>query len=192
MIRTKADYKYYLERDAVALSRKRKRPKLFGDEIWKFQRALRKREYYSTFKGAKKYLFILPIVLNRITFKRLSMKLGFSIPAGAFAEGLSIAHYGTIVVSPQASVGKNCRIHEGVNIGATNGSSLAPRIGDNVFIASGAKIIGDVTVADDVCIGANAVVVKSITESGTTWGGVPAKKISDNDSHSNLPRGLFE
>ncbi|MBR4033228.1 MAG: serine acetyltransferase, partial [Clostridia bacterium] len=129
---------------------------------------------------------------NRITFKSLSMKLGFSIPAGVFAEGLSIAHYGTIVVSSQASVGKNCRIHEGVNIGATNGSSLAPRIGDNVFIASGAKIIGDVTIADDVCIGANAVVVRSITESGTTWGGVPAKKISDNDSHSNLPRGLFE
>lgn len=43
-------------------------------------------------------------------------------------------------------------------------------IGDNVFIASGAKIIGDVFVASDCAIAANAVVVKDITVPGTTWG----------------------
>ena len=91
-----------------------------------------------------------------------------------------------------AKVGKNCRIQEGVNIGATNGSNLAPQIGDNVFIGTGAKIIGDITIADDVAIGANAVVVKSITERGCTYAGVPAKKISSNNSHSNLCSKLFE
>ena len=94
------------------------------------------------------------------------------------------------MVNPQAKVGINCRIHEGVNIGATNGSDKAPIIGNNVFIATGAKIIGDITIANDVCIGANAVVTKSITEPGTTWGGVPAKKISNNNSHSNLSKFL--
>ena len=108
-----------------------------------------------------------------------------------FGPGLSIAHYGTIVVSTAARVGKNCRLHEGVNIGATNGSSRAPQIGDNVFIGTGAKIIGDITIADDVAIGANAVVVKSIQEQGITVGGVPAKKISVNNSHSNLAPQLF-
>ena len=65
-------------------------------------------------------------------------------------------------------------------------------MGDNIFIGTGAKIIGEVTIADDVSIGANAVVVKSITEEGTTWGGVPAKKISNNNSHSNLCSKIFE
>ena len=121
-----------------------------------------------------------------------SVKLGFSIPINVFGPGLSIAHYGTIVVNSAARVGKNCRIQEGVNIGATNGQRSAPKIGDNVFIGTGAKIIGDVTVASDVAIGANAVVVKSITEQGTTWGGVPARKISDNSSRQNLALDLFK
>ncbi len=187
MIRTKADYIRYLKSDAKSLGQKRKRPRIIGDEIWKFQRCLRKREYFLTFKGFKKLIFTFLIVINRVRFRRLSLKLGFSIPAGVFDEGLAIVHYGCIVVSQGAKVGKNCRIHEGVNIGATNGGSKAATIGNNVFISTGAKIIGDLSIADDVAIAANAVVVKSITEEGTTWGGIPAKKISDNDSHANLP-----
>ena len=135
--------------------------------------------------------FFLHYAWYRFWLHNRSVKLGFSIPINVFGPGLSIAHYGTIVVSPAATVGKNCRIHEGVNIGATNGSSLAPRIGNNVFIGTGAKIIGDISIADDVAIGANAVVVRSITEKGVTYGGIPAKKISSNNSHANLSPSLF-
>ena len=42
----------------------------------------------------------------------------------------------------------------------------------------------------DIAIGANAVVVKDFNKSGITIGGVPAKKISDNNSHSNLNKCL--
>ena len=192
MIKTKSDLKYYLQRDAVALKRKKKHPGLFGDEIWKFQIILRKAEYYTnSYRNSKKYLFF-HCAWYKILLHKYSVKLGFSIPLNVFGPGLSIAHHGTIVVNSAAKVGKNCRLQEGVNIGATNGSNLAPQIGDNVFIGTGAKIIGDVFIADDVAIGANAVVVKSITEKGVTYGGVPAKKISSNDSHSNLAAALFE
>ncbi len=191
MITTKNEYRTYLAQDARALGQRRSRPKLFGDDIWKFERCLRRREYYLSFSRGKKIAFLLPLLVNHLRFRNLSFKLGFSIPAGVFREGLSIAHYGTIVVHPHAKVGQNCRIHEGVNIGATNGSDAAPVIGDNVFIGTGAKIIGDITIADNVAIGANAVVVRSITEAGTTWGGVPARKLSDNDSHANLSKLLF-
>ena len=117
--------------------------------------------------------------------------MGFSIPKNVFDKGLAIVHYGAIVVANNAKVGANCRIHEGVTIGATNGSEKAPIIGNNVFLASGAKIIGDISIADDVAIGANAVVVKSIDEEATSWGGVPAKKISGESSRSNLCSMLF-
>lgn len=192
MIKTKQDYKRYLQKDALALRElERKHPRLFTDYIWRYQRLLRKCEYQKTYSSLKKLLCMPAIVVNRVRFNRMSMMLGFSIPLGVFEEGLSIAHYGSIAVNVNAKVGKNCRIHEGVNIGATNGSDKAPVIGNNVFIGTGAKIIGDITIVDNVAIGANAVVVKSITEPGTTWAGVPARKVSSNNSHSNLSPYLF-
>ena len=113
--------------------------------------------------------------------------LGISIPINVFDLGLSIVHYGTIVVSQGATVGANCRIREGVTIGATNGSAKAATIGDNVFIGSGAKIIGEVSISSNVAIAANAVVVRDvICENGCTVGGVPAKIISNNNSSSNI------
>ena len=53
----------------------------------------------------------------------------------------------------------------------------APVIGNNVDIGVGAKIIGDITIADDVKIGAGAVVTKSCLEKGATLVGIPAKPV---------------
>lgn len=184
MIRTKKELQYYMEQDRIALRQvQRKRPRFFGDEIWKYTIALRKWEYYSGKGGLNKFFCLF----YRFRTHNLGLKCGgFSIPIGVFGPGLSIAHPGSVTVNCTARVGKNCRIHECVCIGATNGSDQAAKIGDNVFLATGAKVIGDITIADDVAIGAGAVVVKSITEPGTTWAGVPAKKISDRNSHCNL------
>lgn len=90
---------------------------------------------------------------------------------------MCIEHYGPIVVNGAAKIGANCRIHEGTTIGA-NGlfSKKAPQIGDNVYIATGAKIIGDITVATCIVIGANAVATKSFKEPNITIGGVPEQK----------------
>ncbi|MBT0889312.1 hypothetical protein KJR38_03095 [Streptococcus lutetiensis] len=52
-----------------------------------------------------------------------------------------------------------------------------PVIGNNVDIGVGAKIIGNVTIADGIKIGANAVVNKSFYEEGITIVGVPARKV---------------
>lgn len=191
MIQTKSDLRRYLKADARANGRSTLRPRLIGDMTWKFQLALRNLEYCINQKGWRKWLVMPRRVFYYLRYMNLSIRLGFTITANVFDEGLSIAHRGTIIVSNHARIGKNCRIHEGVTIGGSNGSFDAAKIGDNVFIASGAKIIGDVTIADDVAIAANAVVVKSITEPGTTWGGIPAKKISNSDSHANLNPNLF-
>lgn len=189
MITNKSELKYFLKRDALALVGNRAKPKLVGDDVWKFQISLRKLEYY-TYKKSRNKLYVLLYLLKKLKYRRLSFKLGFSLPLNVFEEGLSVAHFGTIVVSSNSKIGKNCRIHEGVTIGSTNGSEKAPIIGNNVFIGSGAKIIGDITIADNVAIGANAVVIKSITEEGT-YAGIPAKKISDNNSRLNLRKELF-
>ncbi|MBQ8526791.1 MAG: serine acetyltransferase [Clostridia bacterium] len=192
MIKSKADYKRYLKQDALALRKvDRKRPRLYGDTIWKFQRCLRKCEYHNSLSKSMKLLHAPSVIYNRIKFERLSIKYGFCITFGVFDEGMAIAHRGTIVVSNHARIGKNCRIHEGVTIGGANGSMDAAKIGNNVFIGPGVKIVGDVTIADDVALAPNTVVTKSITEPGTTWGGVPAKMISAKNSHANLSPYLF-
>ena len=100
---------------------------------------------------------------------------------GIFDKGLSIAHAGAINVDQAARAGQNCRIHEKVTIGASGGTD-APAIGDNVFLASGCKVIGKVNVADGCVVGANAVNVTDVGEPGITAAGVPAKKISDHNS----------
>lgn len=190
MIDSKEAYRRYLEQDKLALGRRKdRRPRLFGDEIWKFEILLRRVEYDINCRRGLTALFIGKY--HKFRFHRLSVRLGFTIPPNVFGEGLSIPHYGTIVVHGNVKAGKNCRLQEGVTIGATGGSHEAAVIGDNCYFASGAKVIGAVRIADDVAIGAGAVVTKDIAEAGTTWAGVPARKISDNDSHANLCQALF-
>lgn len=188
-IQSKKDLKYYLEQDRIAL----KRPAGFvwkKDAIWKFEILLRKAEFYCNCMpgGLKK--------IGSLYKKRLyslGVKCGgFSIPVNCFGPGLSIAHYGPIVVNTTAKVGKNCRIHEGVTIGATGKNGQAAMIGDNCFLATGAKVIGDIHLGNDIAVGANAVVTKSFLEDKITLGGVPAKKISNHSSRDFLADGLFD
>lgn len=190
MIDSRETYQYYIKQDRLALGRQRDaRPRLFGDEIWKFEILLRKVEYdLNCPRGAVGKLMEK---WHKMRFHRLSVRLGFTIPPNVFGPGLSLPHYGMIVVHGNVRAGKNCRLQEGVTIGATNGSHEAAMIGDNCYFGSGAKVIGAVRIADDVAVGANAVVTADISEPGTTWAGAPARKISGRDSHSNLCSALF-
>lgn len=186
MISSKEELTNCLMKDALANKRKTIHPSIYGDDIWKFIYLLRINEYYSSMTGFRKVLYSPLITLRKIQFHHRSLLMGFTIPLNVFDSGLSIAHHGTIVVNGNCRIGKNCRIQTGVTLGSTNGQAEAPVLGDNVFLGDGCKIIGNITIASDVAIGANAVVVNSIAEPGTTWGGIPAKKISNNSSRLNI------
>jgi serine O-acetyltransferase len=112
----------------------------------------------------------------------MSIHLGFTIPLNVFGPGLCIAHRGTIVINKDTTIGENCRIHACTNIGTGRGGISAPQIGSNVYIGPGAKIFGDITIADNIAIGANSVVNKSFYEKGISIAGVPAKKINNKGS----------
>jgi len=196
MIRSEEDYRFYLEADRIALDVKLKRPRLFQDEIWKFQRLLRKVEYMENCK--KNRLDKIGLLRARFNLQRLSVDLGFTIPRNVFGPGLSIAHRGSIVVAPVVKVGENCRIHQCVTIGTIPSvsalrapgrvPSVAPTIGNNVFIGPGAVIVGCIEIADGIAIGANSYVAKSFREPNITVAGCPAKKVSDKGSEYLWPR----
>jgi serine O-acetyltransferase len=117
-----------------------------------------------------KKLFIL------YKYRNLAVRLSFSIPVNTCGPGLSIAHYGPIIINTKATIGSNCRIHVGVNIGENDG--FAPSIGNNCYLGPGAKLYGDIKIGDNVKIGANAVVNKSFLQNNITLAGVPAKIVS--------------
>lgn len=85
-----------------------------------------------------------------------------SIPASAqIGEGTEFGYKGIgVIVHKRAVIGKNCIIGTNVTIGGKSGHYQVPRIGDNVDISTGAKILGPITVGDGCVIGANAVVIK--------------------------------
>lgn len=120
----------------------------------------------------------------RYRLNRLSLKAGVTVPPGVFGPGLSIAHYGSIVVNTRTRVGALCRIHSATNIGIADGG--VPKIGDRVYIGPGAVIYGDISVGDDVVIGANSVVNKDVPP-GVTVAGAPARIIARTGSAKVMP-----
>ena len=108
---------------------------------------------------------------------RLGNKIGFEISTELIGKGLIIYHYNN-VINPGAVIGENLHLH-GCNVigNAGNGDLRCPIIGNNVMMGAGAKVIGNVTIADGIKIGAGAVVVSSFLEKGITIGGVPARKL---------------
>lgn len=195
MIQSRHDYLYYLEADRVALGvGVQKGIKgwlkflLFPDYVWRFQRLLRKVEYYQNCKSGIHNQIWKLLLLRK--FRRRSAALGLTIPPNVCGPGLSIAHIGTIVLNPKARIGANCRIHVCVNIGTDAGHRhSAPQIGDNCYIGPGAKLYGDITIGDGVAIGANAVVNKSFTENGVALAGVPAKVVTTTDTYNYVIPG---
>jgi|GEM_PF-2926612 len=81
-------------------------------------------------------------------------------------EGLFIPHYGGIIVSSSAKIGRNVEISHGVTIGHSGQGDKrgVPVIGDNVFIGPGAMLIGKIHIGNNVKIGANAVIHKDVPD----------------------------
>lgn len=89
--------------------------------------------------------------------------------------------YGGIgaVIHRRCEIGENCVIGSNVTIGGKSNSQGVPIIGNNCFIATGVKILGDVKIGDNCVIGANAVLVKSVPNNSLVTG-VPATVIKSN------------
>jgi serine O-acetyltransferase len=189
LIKSKADYEFYLEADKIALlcdyRGKLARSYVRSNLVWKFQRLLRKVEFLGNCgRGRLSRISYLHALYD---FEKLSVKLGFTIPRNVFGPGLSIAHRGTIVVHEASKVGENCRLFHNVTIGSGRlARALAPNdspsIGNNVFIGAGAVIVGAITIADGIAIGSNSYVNKSFSEPNITIAGCPAKKVSNKSS----------
>lgn len=114
-------------------------------------------------------------LVYKVLFKVIQVLTGIELPCEVeIGRSLVIDHFGGIVISGYAMFGDDCRIRNGVVVGIKRaGEHKAPRIGNNVDIGAGAKILGDIRIGNNVIIGANAVVVRDIPDNSIAIG-VPA------------------
>jgi len=122
----------------------------------------------------KKKVPILPALIMRYIRVIYSCDLALGCE---LADGVVLMHNGLgVVIHPKAKVGANTLIYQNVTIGGRNGKGV-PIIGENVYIAPGAQIMGGVIIGDNSTIGANSVVVRDVAP-GTTVVGIPAKPLA--------------
>lgn len=141
--------------------------------IWKYIKTLRYVELYTNRKRKWEIPFL---VYYRHKLNYLSSKTGFQIPPNVVGPGMTIWHWGTIIINENTRIGKNVTLNPLVVIGHKVPGGGCPVIGDDCFIGAGAIIIGNIRIGNNVKIAPNAVVVKDVPD-GTVVGGIPAKSI---------------
>jgi serine O-acetyltransferase len=99
-------------------------------------------------------------------------------PAAQIGIGIMLDHGTGIVIGETAAVGDNCSLLQGVTLGGTGKESgdRHPKIGANVMIGAGAKVLGNITVGNCCRIASGSVVLKNVPPE-TTVAGVPAKVV---------------
>ncbi len=111
--------------------------------------------------------------LSKIMWRLLQLLFACVIPPTTVLEdGVDMPHAVGIVIHQNSIIGKNTLIYQNVTIGSGKG----PKIGADCIIGAGACVLGDITIGNNVKIGANAVILKSIPDNCTVVG-VPGKII---------------
>ena len=117
---------------------------------------------------------------------RMSQKFGVDIhPAARFGHGIMLDHATGLVVGETAVVGNSVSILQSVTLGGTGkeDGDRHPKIGDDVLISAGAKILGNIHVGEGAKVGAGSVVLQNVP-AHTTVAGVPAKVVGKPTTRS--------
>ena len=128
----------------------------------------------------RKRIPLLPSVIKLIIFLAYNSSIPYQAKIG------SGSHFGYggigVVIHRNTVIGENCQIGANVTIGGKSGHPQVPIIGDNVYLATGCKILGPIKIGNNVTVGANAVVVEDVPDNVTVVG-IPAKIL--HKTHEN-------
>lgn len=183
MITSKKEYVEYYQADNADYLRKSFKERIiecfarYPDyEIYRFKKYLRKAEHAFNTANRNKIKWLIALYYERRK-NILGDRLGIEIEINCFGKGLQIYHGAGIVVNPKTRIGENCKLHGANCIGNNGKTQDVPVLGNNLDIGFGACIIGGVQLADNICIGSNAVVVKDCDREKAVLVGIPAKEL---------------
>lgn len=189
MIQNKEDLRYYLDCDFLRNFKVKSIPcirylgkVLYGTDscmAFHYLSTLRHYEYYLNRKY--RYSIFRKIICSWYKYKmnRLRIKYGIRIAPNTVGYGFKMAHVvgGGIIINCK-SMGNNCSANIGVVVGNNGGQEERPTIGDNVSLCTGCKVIGNVTIGNNVIVAPNSVVIKDVPDNCIV-SGVPAQIIKE-------------
>ncbi len=123
-------------------------------------------------------------------------------PAAKIGKGFFIDHGMGVVIGETAEIGDYVTLFQGVTLGGTGKErgKRHPTLGNHVVVGAGSKILGAIKIGDNVKIGANSVVLKSVPANSTVIG-VPGRIIKTEGmerqpeatmDHTNIPDPVLE
>ncbi|WP_129690843.1 serine O-acetyltransferase [Gottfriedia acidiceleris] len=128
---------------------------------------------------------VLPKIFYRMIYLINNCHIHYTTKIG---KGTKLGYGGiSVVIHKDAEIGDNCMIGSCVTIGGRSGIKKLPVIGNNVYIGTGAKILGDLKIGDNSVIGANAVVITDFP-ANSIIAGVPAKLLKNNNLMGDIDK----
>lgn len=122
-------------------------------------------------------------------------------PSAKIGEGFFIDHGMGVVIGETAEIGNHVTLFQGVTLGGTGKErgKRHPTLGNHVVVGAGAKILGGIRIGDNVKVGANAVVLRSVPPNSTVVGNpgriikYEGERLPDATmDHTNIPDPIAE
>lgn len=140
--------------------------------------------------------------LARLISQTVRFCTGIEIHPGAeIGRGFFIDHGMGVVIGETTKIGDNVTLFQGVTLGGTGKEKgkRHPTLGNDVIVAAGAKILGNITIGDNVKIGAGSVVIRDVPSNATVVG-VPGRIVKHRGkrvpgvslNHGDLPDPILE
>lgn len=180
MIHNYSEYKEYLRHDALANIKSESCGTLrmmlnvwYGNDAYRVLRYLRRLRRYEYLLNCKNGVIgRIRCIIAKARWHHLGAKYNININPNVVGYGFRVPHLVGGVIINCKSVGKYCIANSGVIVGDNNRGEMAV-IGDNVDLTIGCKVIGGVTIGDNVTLAPNSVVVKDVPANAVV-SGVPA------------------
>ncbi len=129
--------------------------------------------------GRRWHIPLFGSVVRRVQTALFGIEIASDVQLG---EGVVFLHTVCVVIGGDARIGDRVVFLGGNTVGTIDWKGY-PRIGNDVIVGAGARILGPITIGDGATIGANAVVVTDVP-SGSIAVGVPAAIRSRSKSNS--------
>lgn len=157
---------------------------------FRFTYFLRKTSYH--YANRHRFFHQIAFWINKLIVEHYEFKYGFQIPhLSKIGRGLCLYHHGRVMVHPRAVLGDNVSLSPGCIVGQSNrGKHVGvPVIGNRVWMACNAIVVGRITVGDDVLIGPGAYVNFDVPEKAVVIGNPGQIKSFDGSEHytANFP-----